>query len=347
MKKNRITILLFLVGTILFSTGIIHLTTQDKALPIIDMHFHALYANAYGNEPTALSTPIETNYPVHDFSKSYEQTWLEWLKDPNRENLSWSAKDDADLKKQTFELLEKYNIYAIMNGNEEILRDWQKDMPDRITPALWYSQYLGSEPPIDSVKLWFEQGKYEVFAELATQYDGKSPDDPSLEPYFAWAAENDIPVGIHIGTGPPGSPYLTGSPNYRARLHSPMALEEVLVKHPKLRVWIMHAGWPMLDETMAVLFAHPQVYVDIGIISHLNSRKEFHSYLKRIVEAGFGKQVMFGSDYIVWPKALEVSIESVTDADFLSEAQKRDILYNNAARFLKLSQEEIDRHHGK
>ena len=30
---------------------------------------------------------------------------------------------------------------------------------------------------------------------------------------------------------------------------------------------------------------------------------------------------------------------------FLSEEQKRDILYNNAARFLRLSKEQIERHH--
>lgn len=330
-----------------FIFGIFIVNAQESPLPIIDMHFHALYATAYGTEPTALCTPIETSYPVHDFDKPYEETWLEWLRNPECDNPSWSAKNDADLKQKTFALLEKYNIYAIANGNEEILRDWQKDLPERITPALWYAKYLGSEPTLDSVKTWFEKGKYKVFAEVATQYDGKRPDDPSLAPYFAWAEENDIPVGIHIGTGPPGSPYLTGSPNYRARLHSPLALEEVLVKHPKLRVWIMHAGWPMIDDLLAVLFTHPQVYVDIGIISHLNTRKEFHHYLRRIMEAGFGKQVMFGSDYIVWPTALEVSIESITDANFLSETQKRDILYNNAARFLKLSKEEIDRHHGR
>lgn len=91
------------------------------------------------------------------------------------------------------------------------------------------------------------------------------PGDPAFEPYFALAEELDIPVGIHIGTGPPGVPYLFAK-NYRARLHSPLLLEEVLVRHPKLRVYIMHAGWPMIDDLLAVLWTHPQVYVDVGII---------------------------------------------------------------------------------
>ena len=56
---------------------------------------------------------------------------------------------------------------------------------------------------------------------------------------------------------------------------------------------------------------------------------------------------MFGSDQMVWPEAVEVAIESVETAGFLDRGQKRDILYNNAARFLRLSQDQIARHHGK
>lgn len=68
----------------------------------------------------------------------------------------------------------------------------------------------------------------------------------------------------------------------------------------------MHAGWPMLDDLLAVLWAHPQVYVDVGAIRWALPRAEFHRYLRRIVEAGFGKCVLFGSDQMVWPGALEL-----------------------------------------
>ena len=50
---------------------------------------------------------------------------------------------------------------------------------------------------------------------------------------------------------------------------------------------------------------------------------------------------MFGSDQMVWPEAIEVSIDSIETADFLTKEEKRDILYNNAARFLRLSPEQI------
>jgi predicted TIM-barrel fold metal-dependent hydrolase len=56
---------------------------------------------------------------------------------------------------------------------------------------------------------------------------------------------------------------------------------------------------------------------------------------------------MFGSDQMVWPQTIEVAVESITGAPFLSEDQKRDILYNNAARFLRLTPQQIAKHHGR
>jgi predicted TIM-barrel fold metal-dependent hydrolase len=46
-----------------------------------------------------------------------------------------------------------------------------------------------------------------------------------------------------------------------------------------------------------------------------------------------------------WPGLIERSIAVIDEAPFLSEQERRDILYHNAARFLRLSEEEIARHH--
>ena len=43
---------------------------------------------------------------------------------------------------------------------------------------------------------------------------------------------------------------------------------------------------------------------------------------------------MFGSDG--GPAELRSGIEAILGADFLTEQQKREILYDNAARFLRL-----------
>jgi predicted TIM-barrel fold metal-dependent hydrolase len=69
--------------------------------------------------------------------------------------------------------------------------------------------------------------------------------------------------------------------------------------------------------------------------------KEFYFYLERIVNAGFGKRIMFGSDNMVWPQTIEIGIKKIEQATFLTSDQKRDILFNNAARFLRLTEIQI------
>ena len=103
----------------------------------------------------------------------------------------------------------------------------------------------------------------------------------------------------------------------------------------------MHYGSPVVDEMIAMLYAHPQLYVRIAGNDWQLPRKQFHDHLRRLVDAGFGKRILFGSDQMVWPEAIDVALESVESAAFLTEAQKRDILYHNAVRFLRLDTEDL------
>ena len=92
----------------------------------------------------------------------------------------------------------------------------------------------------------------------------------------------------------------------------------------------------MLDDLLAVLWTHPQAYVDVGVIVFALPRAEFYRYLKTVVDAGFGSRVMFGSGQMVWPQTIERGIRTIEEAPFLTDQQKRDILHDNAARFLRL-----------
>ena len=62
-------------------------------------------------------------------------------------------------------------------------------------------------------------------------------------------------------------------------------------------------------------------------------RAGYYRYLQSLVANGFGRRVMFGSDF---PDQIEMGIDAIVAADFLSAEQKADILCNNAARFLRL-----------
>ena len=314
----------------------------QQKLPIIDMQLHAHPANGQGPPPVAICTPIFP-MPVWDPSEPYSDVFLRMLKEPPCDNPVWSPLTDDDLMNETFDVLEKWNIYGVLSGTADRVAKWRLLNPDRLYPAI--EMAVGPEAPSpDSLRAMHGRGELMVLGELTTQYRGIYPDDDRLIPYFELATELDIPVGIHVGPGPPGVIYL-GASNYRAKMHSPLTLEDVLVNHPGLRLYIMHGGYPMLDDLLALLYAHPQVHLDVGVIVFTQPREAFYRWLKAIVDAGFANRVMFGSDQMVWPGVIERSIAVIEEAPFLTESQKRDILYNNAARFLRLSNEEIARHH--
>jgi predicted TIM-barrel fold metal-dependent hydrolase len=300
--------------------------------PIIDVHVHALHADDQGPPPVAYCVSNADGFPVWDTRRPWPQVFGAFTKNPPCADPVWSPKTDDELMRQTLEVLAQRNIVAVTSGPRDLVAKWRAAAPARIIPGLSFS--AGSVTVAD-LRRMVSAKELAVFGEIGNQYQGIDPDDPAFEPYLALAEEVDIPVALHVGTGPPGTPYLF-APKYRARMHSPLRLEAPLLRHPKLRLYVMHAGWPMLDDTLALLWTHPQVYVDTGVIVTALPRAEFYRYLQRLVESGFGKRVMFGSDQMVWPGAIEKAIAVIEAAPFLSPDQKRDILYNNAARFLRL-----------
>ena len=322
--------------------------TEHEPLPIIDMHLHAFRLAGFG----------VGRGPTPTICSSNEDTvWYGW--DPRKpftiegSGLSCAGTKvaapttDEDLMRQTLAVLQRYNIRAVTSGESgdlEQVSKWRTAAPDRIIPAASF-RAPGRDPqgrplyrPLSELRRLVAEGKIAVFAEVAPQYDGMSPADPVLEPYFALAEELDIPIGLHMGEGPPGGPNVQGYSQYRVKMGNPLLLEDVLIKHPRLRIYVMHFGSPFVDDMIALLYSYPQVYVDVAQNDWGFPRKHFHAQLRRLVEAGFGKRILFGSDQMIWPDTIRLARETIESADFLTAEQKRDIFYNNAARFLRLDE---------
>lgn len=336
MKKR------FLVISLVLICLISNAQSKIKKLPVIDMHLHALRANDQGPAPLSMGVPFD-QFGSHDPKQDYEMTFMQAMKTGNWSKQSTSSPlTDDSLRILTLKALRDHNVYAVTSGEIDLVRKWKSEEPKRIINAVYwdFSSIKRLGLTIDSLSKLFKTGEFKVFGEVGIQYEGYSPSDNAFEPYLKMAEALDIPVGVHVGPGPPGVIYL-GANKYRAALHSPLVLEEALVKHPKLRVYAMHAGWPMIDDLLATLYAHPQLYIDLGIISYDTPIKEYYYYLERIVNAGFCNRIMFGSDNMVWPATIQIAIDRIQKAPFLTESQKRDILFNNAARFLRLTPEQI------
>jgi len=313
---------------------------KAAAIPIIDMHIHAEPLSEFGGgELSVCPGDQKLVLPAIDPKVPFKIQDLHKCAKP----IKASATDER-LLVETLEAFDRYNIRrAVTAGPIELVSKWYDASPDRIIKAL---SFADRDPSPAEFRRLFAEKKFSVFAEVGMQYRGLSPDDEVYEPYFALAEELDIPVAIHLGEGPPGGVHTLGPPTYRVALGRPLLLEKVLVRHPKLRVYVMHYGSPFVDEMIAMLYSHPNLYVDIACNNWGFPRKQFYEHLRKMVEAGFEKRILFGSDQMVWPETIGKAIESVEQAPFLSASQKRDIFYNNAARFLRLTKQEIARDHG-
>ncbi len=277
--------------------------------PIIDMHLHAYRLD--DKEPPEVNTV--TGRPS-------------------------AARTSAELRKMTLAELERYNIVkAVASGPPETVGQWRETAPDRIMVGAWVDE-AGPLPDLAGLRAEMQAGRVQILGELILQMRGMAPSDPRMEPYWALAEEMDIPVGIHTGLGPPGTPYEPCCPNFRVTLGNPILVEDVLIRHPRLRIYLMHGGWPYLQETKAILSVYPQVYADLATINWIIPREEFHGYLRELVRAGFGKRLLFGSDQMVWPEAIGMAVEGIESAAFLTEEEKQDIFYNNAVRFRRIEE---------
>lgn len=330
--KNIALIAVFLVSTA---------EAQDR-LPIIDMHLHTTGVSDFGGPMSVCTNEGKILYPGLDPRVPITVERVAICDSPLP-----SSKTDAELLDDTAEMLERYNIFAVADGTLENLERWQAAIPGRIIPAMNFNPF--NDDGIDLSPAEFRElfldGKFQVFAEVGPQYQGKLATDDALDEYFALAEELDIPIGYHLGEGPPGGAHVSGYGGYKAALSSALQLEDVILKYPKLRIFVAHYGSPLIEDTIALLYSHPQVYVDISQNNWGFPKKHFYRQLEMLMDAGFERRIMYGSDSMIWPETIRIAITTIENADFLSEQQKRDIFYNNAARFLRLSEEQIASHH--
>lgn len=253
-------------------------------------------------------------------------------------------------------MMDNLNVrLSVLSGVPDILFAWHQETGDRVIPSLLFPcengvsfnwgrpcfEGGGDWPDIDRLREDIEAGRIRALGEMGPQYLGLSPSDEAFEPYFALAEEYDLPVFIHMGPGPPFSayeenPFDVRSPNYRAAAGNPLLLEEALLRHPRVRVVVLHAGWPLADEMVLMLYQHPQLYAEVGLLqwTDIFPRDEYYSFLRRLVRAGFADRILFGSDTL-----LEEGIDAILEADFLTDEQKAGILCKNAAEFLRLGEE--------
>lgn len=308
---------------------------QFRPEPIIDVHLHADPVASYGPPGRMFCMEQLRHTPPHDPADgSVPEAMLAHSRNPDCKDPMSAAENDQTLMEETLAVLKRRNIIGVVGGPGDLVRKWKEAAPDHVIASRSFS--LGGEGDVTPADLAADHasGGFDVLGEVTNQYRGYAPNAPEFAPYWAMAEERDLPVGIHIGGMPPGSAYW--GQGARIALGDPLLLEDVLIRHPKLRVYIMHAGMPMFDRTIALMQQYPQVYAGTGVLQAVMTRAGYEAFLKKMVDAGLEKRLMYGTDQMIWPEMIERSLQLVEESKVLTPTQKRNILYNNAARFFRL-----------
>jgi len=307
--------------------------TSTTIPPVIDVHVHAMDESFPGGP----ACPNQARFLASD--PATKEATNGWSQEECTPKLYPAAK--GEYIKDVVAEMERMNVTAVVFGDPASVQKWKDAAPGRVIPGTSFTSGMGGDQrvPLDQLRKDFTPAPngagFKVMGEIGLQYEGLSPSDPSVDQYFALAEELDIPVAIHMGTGGSGRANVA-MPKFRGSMGNPLLLEELLARHPKLRVQVMHAGYPMIDNMLTLLQANSHVYVDVAGLIWSYPLKEVNRYIQRLAEAGFEDRIMFGTDQFEWPKLMSYSISIIQNADYLTPEEKRDILYNNAARFLRL-----------
>lgn len=279
-------------------------------MPVIDMHMHS-YTEYWSDTRFCFPQPCK--------------------------GLPTKITDPQELRPAALAQMDRYNVVqAVVSGDKDSVLAWTDESQDRFVTGIQISR--PDEITYADLERLLRSGRVQVLGELSLQYEFVPIDDESVDPMLSLAHELDIPVHVHVAG-------LGGSEDFPIHLGNPLRLAKVMAKYPGLRVYLENAAFPFLEEVTSLMYQYPTVYAEVSTILHLIPRPVAYRYLKGLIENGLGKRVMYGSDQMVWPEVIGETIEAIEEADFLTDEEKRDILYNNAARFLRFSEEQIESHH--
>lgn len=285
--------------------------------PIIDMHLHGYTEASF---PERVPPNPATGRPGPGTAREHMERSIEVMR---RHHVVLGA------------------ICSVPADGRAAMDAWAAYAPDRVLRGIAPDDPTDFMDPSEYRQL-ARDGGVDVACEVGSQYVGYSPSDPAYGPYWSIAEELGIPVGIHTGTAPP--PH---GPEFRLRFGNPLLIETMLAEHPGLKVYMMHAGayGPFMDYALMMMGAYPRIYADIGVLTWIpGAGPGLGEFLRKAKTWGVLDRVMFGTDQMFWPEAIELAIERVDGYDFLTVEEKAGIFYDNAARFLGLSEDVVARH---
>ena len=227
--------------------------------------------------------------------------------------------------------------HGVISGPNSITAEWARRAPDRFIPA-WMTDPNISDPDLELARFTeaVEQKGFRMLGEMLMFAVGNPISDERFFLLYRVCEERGLPVLMH--TGLDGRDFASGQwPKFRVSLTNPLLLEDVVAAFPRLKLVIAHLSYPFTEQATYMLYAHTNVYADLGVVNWILGRKGFHRLLRQVVEVVGPDKILFGSDWMGTPTRMAVALSAVQEADFLSEEDKAKILGGNARKLLGLS----------
>lgn len=213
--------------------------------------------------------------------------------------------------------------YAHRPDMAEFLNDWAAGFAERVPeaavcgtffPEPGVAAYVSSRLP--SVEVW----------KVHVQVSAFTVTDPLLDESWGLIAEAGTPVVLHAGSGPVPTEH-TG----------PGPVEELLARHPRLRLVIAHAGAPEYADFLRLAETHERVGLDTTMAFTDFFEKMGGAYppelLPRLHDLGLAGRVYLGSDFPNIPYPYVDQLDALARLD-LGDDWLRAVCWGNGAELL-------------
>lgn len=170
-------------------------------------------------------------------------------------------------------------------------------------------------------------------------HSGFYPNTEALFETYELAQDRGIPVLCHTG--------IKAHPMQHMVYNDPLYLDEVAVKFPRLKLVIMHAGYPWVKNALMVSRLNENVWIDFTFLDVLEYTFREEGLLESTVKQ-FAR--VLGTDRLIWGSEgwdlglpmfedegvarVQKCIGKLLSLDFLTDDEKEKILYGNACRLL-------------
>lgn len=139
---------------------------------------------------------------------------------------------------------------------------------------------------------------------LGPNYQHFDPLDPHALALYAYAESHGLPILFHQGASPVRDAPL--------RYAHPLAMDEIAIRHPELRVVMAHMGHPWQRDTIVTIRKHPHVYADVSALPY--RPWSFYECLRLAAEWGAMAKLLLGSDFpIATPGETIAALRGVND----------------------------------